>query len=240
MANLPENAAAFPGVYQIETSDPVVGGPPDPATGAGMSNIPHKQLADRTAWLRAALLALNLDKVVDTATRVAMTVTERAKLSGIATGATRNATDAQLRDRATHTGAQAIATVSGLQAALDAKAAGSAFEALAQVAITTANSPRLFDAVGHFQFGPGGLILQWGSSPLQAAPTPITFRRRFPTACLGVVVSDRAAEAIASRANPAAVHGTSVTTSGFTAFAQSASDPTQFAASGITWLALGH
>lgn len=44
------------------------------------------------------------------------------KLGGIATGATANATDAALRDRATHTGAQAIATVTGLQAALDGKA----------------------------------------------------------------------------------------------------------------------
>lgn len=46
---------------------------------------------------------------------------EKTKLAGIATGATANATDAQLRDRATHTGSQAIATVTGLQSALDAK-----------------------------------------------------------------------------------------------------------------------
>lgn len=45
----------------------------------------------------------------------------KTKLDGIATGATANATDAQLRDRATHTGAQAISTVSGLQTALDGK-----------------------------------------------------------------------------------------------------------------------
>ncbi len=50
-----------------------------------------------------------------------MTDAERAKLGGIEAGATANATDAQLRDRATHTGTQAIDTVSGLQAALDEK-----------------------------------------------------------------------------------------------------------------------
>lgn len=44
---------------------------------------------------------------------------ERTKLAGVAAGATANATDAQLRDRATHTGVQAIASVSGLQGALD-------------------------------------------------------------------------------------------------------------------------
>lgn len=50
----------------------------------------------------------------------------KTKLDGIATGATANASDAQLRDRATHTGTQAISTVSGLQTALDGKLATSA------------------------------------------------------------------------------------------------------------------
>lgn len=50
-----------------------------------------------------------------------MTDAERAKLGGIEAGATANATDAQLRDRATHTGTQVIDTVSGLQAVLDEK-----------------------------------------------------------------------------------------------------------------------
>lgn len=48
---------------------------------------------------------------------------ERAKLAGIAEGATANASNAQLRDRSTHTGTQAIASVDGLQTALDGKAA---------------------------------------------------------------------------------------------------------------------
>lgn len=49
----------------------------------------------------------------------------KTKLDGIAVGATANATDAQLRDRSTHTGSQAISTVTGLQTALDGKAASS-------------------------------------------------------------------------------------------------------------------
>lgn len=40
------------------------------------------------------------------------TTTEKTKLSGIATGATANATNAQLRDRSTHTGTQASTTIS--------------------------------------------------------------------------------------------------------------------------------
>ena len=38
--------------------DPVVGGTPNELTGAGMSNIPHQQLAKRTRWLKAAVDAL--------------------------------------------------------------------------------------------------------------------------------------------------------------------------------------
>lgn len=45
------------------------------------------------------------------------------KLAGVADGATANATDADLRNRSTHTGTQAISTVVGLAGALDAKAA---------------------------------------------------------------------------------------------------------------------
>lgn len=48
---------------------------------------------------------------------------EQAKLASIAYGATANAPDAQLRARETHTGVQALASVTGLQAALDAKVA---------------------------------------------------------------------------------------------------------------------
>jgi len=46
--------------------------------------------------------------------------TDKTKLDGIAAGATANSTDAQLRDRSTHTGTQAISTITGLQAELDA------------------------------------------------------------------------------------------------------------------------
>lgn len=47
---------------------------------------------------------------------------EKTKLAGVATGATTNATNAELRDRTTHTGVQDISTVTGLQTALDTKA----------------------------------------------------------------------------------------------------------------------
>ena len=50
-----------------------------------------------------------------------ITSTERSKLTGVATGATQNDTDANLKNRSNHTGEQAISTVTGLQTALDGK-----------------------------------------------------------------------------------------------------------------------
>lgn len=59
--------------------------------------------------------------VATTSVQGDMSAADKTKLDGIATGATANATDAQLRDRTTHTGTQAISTVTGLQTALDGK-----------------------------------------------------------------------------------------------------------------------
>lgn len=52
------------------------------------------------------------------------TTTEKNKLSGIATDATKNDTDANLKNRANHTGSQAISTVTNLQTNLDGKVNG--------------------------------------------------------------------------------------------------------------------
>ncbi len=51
-----------------------------------------------------------------------MSSADKLKLDGVALGATANSPDAALLDRSNHVGAQAIGTVTGLQAALDAKA----------------------------------------------------------------------------------------------------------------------
>lgn len=61
MADLSETAEWEVGIRQIETTDPVLGGAPNAATGAGMTNIPHLQLAKRTAWLKAQVDQLILD-----------------------------------------------------------------------------------------------------------------------------------------------------------------------------------
>ncbi|WP_295044714.1 tail fiber protein [uncultured Paracoccus sp.] len=70
MANLPEADEWPAGIYQLETTDPVIGGPPNEATKAGVDNIPHQQLAKRTNWLHVRVNQL-LGLVVVATTSVA-------------------------------------------------------------------------------------------------------------------------------------------------------------------------
>jgi hypothetical protein len=65
--------------------------------------------------------AFSMGNMVETSVAKILTDVERTKLAGIATGATANSSNATLLARANHTGTQAISTVAGLQAAIDAK-----------------------------------------------------------------------------------------------------------------------
>lgn len=65
--------------------------------------------------------SLTLDDIAETSTKKHFTATEKTKLGGVATGATANASDAALTDRANHTGTQPMNSVSGLDTALAGK-----------------------------------------------------------------------------------------------------------------------
>ena len=65
--------------------------------------------------------SVSADVIPDGSSKVVMTASERIKLSGIATGATNNDTDANLKNRANHTGSQSISTVTGLELALEVR-----------------------------------------------------------------------------------------------------------------------
>lgn len=64
---------------------------------------------------------MTADEIPDGTGKVVMTAAERSKLSGVETNATKNSSDNHLLKRTNHTGEQDIATVTGLQAALDGK-----------------------------------------------------------------------------------------------------------------------
>ena len=99
--------------------------------GGGAGRLAEFQPDDTLPISLIAGLQAALDGKVDAApgmglSEASFTTAEKNKLAGVSAGATANATDAQLRDRATHTGTQAISTVAGLQSALDARPTGAA------------------------------------------------------------------------------------------------------------------
>lgn len=89
-----------------------------PAVSSSTSTPGDGTVTDVKVAVNAAISA---DKLVEGSTNKFLTSAERTKLAGVAAAATANSPDATLLDRANHTGVQSIATVSGLQAALDAK-----------------------------------------------------------------------------------------------------------------------
>lgn len=89
--------------------------------GGGATNLSSTRTA--TAVTVASDTGTDATLAAATTTNAGVLVAaDKTKLDGIATAATANATDAQLRDRSTHTGAQAQSTVTNLTTDLAAKA----------------------------------------------------------------------------------------------------------------------
>jgi hypothetical protein len=100
-----------------------------------------------------------LHQVATTSVAGFLSSSDKTKLDGVATGATANSTDAQLRDRATHTGTQLASTISDFSAAVEADAALAAKADLidgkldpAQVPTDLATSAEVTDAIDDIAF----------------------------------------------------------------------------------------
>ncbi len=79
MADLRESKDWAGGIYQLETSDPVLGGP------EGISNQQAKQLAGRTRWLRMKVEAF-IDGTLAVGKAVQLATARTISISGAATG----------------------------------------------------------------------------------------------------------------------------------------------------------
>jgi len=99
------NGVAFDGTANITVADATK----EPAITLGASTQYYR--GDKT------MQTLDQDAVPDGTINKAYTATEKTKLSGIAISATANDTDANLKNRANHTGVQLAATISDLDTA---------------------------------------------------------------------------------------------------------------------------
>ncbi len=179
MPGLQEQALWDAEIYQIEQTDPVVGGPPNLAQGQGITNVPHQALANRTAWLKAQLQQLqnasltqaDLDAAIAAliggAPAALDTLNELAAAFGdnpnFAATVTQSLTD-KLSEADVNSGA-----IDGRFYRKDEWSGG-------------------FGATGWQRF-PSGLIMQWGASATASNYTYITFPLAFPNGCRSVIAT---------------------------------------------------
>ncbi|WP_197435402.1 hypothetical protein [Agrobacterium vitis] len=132
-----------------------------------------------------AVTAIQSDDLVTTAQDGLMVAADKVKLDGVATGATANATDAALRDRSSHTGEQAMATITGLIAALAAKATPA--DISAAIAALVNSSPAALDTLNE-------LATALGNDPNFATTmsTALGNRLRVDTAAQGLTDTQKA------------------------------------------------
>ena len=151
-------AAMFQGGTQtniVVTYDDTAGTISMSASGGGGGGLTQEQAEDIVGSLVQAQgtgITVTYDDAAN-ALRIGLagesfTTAEKSKLAAIAVAATANATDAALRDRTSHTGTQAISTVSGLQTALDAKLPASLVSAFALTVLDDADATAMRTTLG--------------------------------------------------------------------------------------------
>ncbi|MFJ7792901.1 hypothetical protein [Pseudomonas sp. NPDC096950] len=186
MADLPELNEWTEGIYQLETSDPVLGGPD------GIDNLQGKQLANRTRWLKGKIDSL-IEGTLSVAKSVKLATARTISISGAATG---NASfDGSANADITMTLADSgVAAGSYAKVSVNAKGLVTGGGALAIADIPVATSaqmatgtslslvPTVLAVMSLFakrSFGkndyiripdvPGGLIINWGSALVNAS-----------------------------------------------------------------------
>lgn len=139
-------------------NDLAAGGVPqfadDPDLTPGTAQLWINTTTDTLNWtpdgvtvLSALTTDADLDAVIDSATRLAMTAAERTKLDGIAAGATVNDTDANLKARGNHTGTQLAETISDFAAAVGAAIPVAPSQTVFRVKNTTSQTGIVIDSL---------------------------------------------------------------------------------------------
>lgn len=211
MAGLPGGNDWPASIYQIEQTDPVVGGPPNEGTGAGLSNIPHWQLERRTNWLKPKVDAL-IEAVVAASTTIAglVKLTDSTTSTSTTTAATPNAVKAANDNANTRARASRKVEVSGLLTGggtleadveiglpaatlAEAEAGESSTKVMTPVATRRAivsSFSQNFNSNGSVVL-PNGAIFQWGRVITDATGKgSVTFPLAFPTSAFQVIVGD--------------------------------------------------
>jgi hypothetical protein len=126
---IPKKISEFTGAGSLDGTElvPIVkGGANDTATTAEIAALasgPAGGGAVDSVNGQTGAVALTQNDIPDGTTAKQYTQTEKTKLAGVATAATANDTDANLKNRANHTGTQPASTISDFSAAADARVA---------------------------------------------------------------------------------------------------------------------
>ena len=198
MANLDDTTVDWPeGVYLIERTDPVVGGVPNEATMAGVSNIPHLHLARRTNWLKT-----KVDQLINA---VGAATTEAAGIVRLVNALNSTAADRALTAAQGKVLQDSKAPINspeftGAPKATPPDAADSstriATTGWARYVLTPRSEFAVSFGVSGYQRLPSGLIMQWGRVTVPATSgVTWVFPVAFPTACLGVWATSLTANA---------------------------------------------
>lgn len=197
MADLTESNVYEAGIYQLELTDPVIGGPD------GISNRQAVQLANRTAWLKSAMRSGEMSIATAGGTANAITASFTPAISTLTAGMTLyiRAASANTTTSPTFTPNSGVVTaktiVKGNNLALAAgDIAGDGHWIHLQYDATldkwVLHNPATFAhfpsslSTNGYQKLPSGLIIQWGSlNALTAGQSvTITYPIAFPTAGL--------------------------------------------------------
>jgi hypothetical protein len=138
------------------------------------------------------------DTVVDGTTNHVFTAADDTKLGGIATGATSNDTDANLRDRATHTGTQLSSTISDFNSAADARvtaASGAAVSILGRSANSAGSRADIAAAANDTFLRRVGDALGFGALTIGMIGDGLITYAKMATAAIATAAEYRAATA---------------------------------------------